>query len=478
MINITVGVYSLMNLAQFNILFGKNGSGKSTLLRMLDSQLRNDDTYNNILYVSPERGGNLLYEASIEQAMLNDNNWTPNQRRCNLSQNFRQQTISRFKSFELEFYRIKEREGNTGKFDDYIRMINDLLEYIKIERNGSSIEFLDKETNQPIQSTSISSGESEIISLAIEILIFSQQCIKTKASFLLLDEPSSHLHADSQAKFSRFLYDLLKDKNVFVVITTHDSAILGSLSEYKNVHIEFMRKGIKEINFKEISQEYKKILPVFGAHPLSNIFNQSPPFLVEGDDEERIWQQAIRTSNGKLRLYPCSTNGIAGMVEYEDIVNKIFASVYDNPTAYSLRDRDGKEENIPDNKFIIRFRLSCNTSENLLLSDEVLDILNINWDELVSKINAWLENVNNKNHSHYNDILDFKNKGYKRKSHNIKKIRNDILHLVGSPLNWEVAIGKTIGRLLSENISKNTGNTENSIFNYLGDKLVNTLFMK
>src|SRR5580692_5153060 len=209
MTNINIGGYSLNHLSKFNIVFGKNGSGKSTLLRKLDSQFRKETGYGNILYVPPERGGHLLYEANIEQSIINDSAWAPNQRRANQSQNFRQQNISRFKTFELEFYRIKEREGSTAKFDDYIQMVNDLLEYIKIDRKESSIVFLDKDTNTPITSTDISSGESELISLAIEILIFSQQCKDANTNILLLDEPSSHLHADSQAKFSVFLHKVL-----------------------------------------------------------------------------------------------------------------------------------------------------------------------------------------------------------------------------------------------------------------------------
>ena len=49
----------------------------------------------------------------------------------------------------------------------------------------------------------------------------------------------------------------------------------------------------KEIDFKVISVVYRKVLPVFGAHPLSNIFNEAPILLVEGEDDERIWRAAM-----------------------------------------------------------------------------------------------------------------------------------------------------------------------------------------
>ncbi|MFZ5500605.1 MAG: hypothetical protein ACOY58_01655, partial [Candidatus Micrarchaeota archaeon] len=61
-----------------------------------------------------------------------------------------------------------------------------------------------------------------------------------------------------------------------------------------------------EFDFRAISDLYRKILPVFGAHPLSNVFNRAPILLVEGEDDERIWQQAVRTARGRLKLFPCS----------------------------------------------------------------------------------------------------------------------------------------------------------------------------
>jgi hypothetical protein len=63
----------------------------------------------------------------------------------------------------------------------------------------------------------------------------------------------------------------------------------------------------KELGFIPINKTLQDVLPVFGAHPLSNIFNQGPIMLVEGEDDERIWQTAIRSSNGKINTWPCET---------------------------------------------------------------------------------------------------------------------------------------------------------------------------
>jgi len=94
----------------------------------------------------------------------------------------------------------------------------------------------------------------------------------------------------------------------------------------------------KELDFKAISAIYKKVLPVFGAHPLSNFFNEAPILLVEGEDDERIWQQVVRSSNGRIKIYPCSVDSVSNMNDFEEEAKKIIQTVYDNARGYSLRD--------------------------------------------------------------------------------------------------------------------------------------------
>ena len=189
---------------------------------------------------------------------------------------------------------------------------------------------------------------------------------------MFLDEPDVHLHPDLQVRLSRFIQNLVAQKKAIVILATHSTAFLGALSDFNDTHIEFLNSGQKKLNFKKISEEYRKILPIFGAHPLSNIFNQIPIFLVEGEDDERIWQQAIRSSNGKLKIYPCFADGIGNMKKFEKDIQQIISCVYENAKAYSLRDRDDGNENINDLDKIVRLKLACRASENLLLTDEVL----------------------------------------------------------------------------------------------------------
>jgi ABC-type cobalamin/Fe3+-siderophores transport system ATPase subunit len=62
-------IQALISTHRFTIILGKNGSGKSTLLRSLD---RNDPA---VKYITPERGGTLKYEPSIDNNIQQNINW-------------------------------------------------------------------------------------------------------------------------------------------------------------------------------------------------------------------------------------------------------------------------------------------------------------------------------------------------------------------------------------------------------------------
>ena len=186
-----------------------------------------------------------------------------------------------------------------------------------------------------------------------------------------------------------------------------------------------MKSMQKDVTFKEINKMCKKVLPIFGAHPLSNIFNEMPIFLVEGEDEERIWQQAIRTSEGCLKLYPCSVGGKSELRKYEYFVDEVIRSVYDNATAYSLVDHDDGDNNLNTSfEKLKSFKLDCRASENLMLSDEILVELNTSWDVLKNKIENWLNEENKKvpgfRHQNFVEMQSFKN-SFNRKEFNLKK---------------------------------------------------------
>jgi predicted ATPase len=466
--------YTLKNVNKINIVLGKNGSGKSTLLRQVEQGLTGQEGYGKTKYITPERGGSLVYEAGIEQNLANDINWLSGQRRRNLTPNFRQQSVAQYRKLETLVLREFEQDQTKSKFDPYVAKINSLLDNIEIRRHDTAFKIFRKGTETEFDAQAISSGESELISLGIECLIFTKELAESGENILFLDEPDVHLHPDLQVRLMHFLKELVGENNFKVIIATHSTAILGALESYADTHLAFITFDQKDLDFKAISAVYKKVLPVFGAHPLSNFFNEAPVLLVEGEDDERIWQQVVRSSNGGIKIYPCSVDSVSNMNNFEEEAQKIIQTVYDNAKGYSLRDKDDGDEDIDDLLPIIRMKLSCRSAENLLLTDEVLESLGTNWDQVKKKIESWLRS--NSEHPHYSAMDDFKNGSYDRKGHDIKEIRNDLMGIVGSSKPWEVVVGQQIASL---NWSDSTNfSEEGKILSYLGKKVAENLIPK
>jgi len=469
-----INEYTLNNVNKINIVLGKNGSGKSTLLRQVEQGLTGQEGYGKTKYITPERGGSLVYEAGIEQNLANDINWLSGQRRRNLTPNFRQQSVAQYRKLETLVLREFEQDQTKSKFDPYVKKINSLLDNIEIGRHDTAFKIFRKGTDTEFNAQAISSGESELISLGIECLIFTKELAENGENILFLDEPDVHLHPDLQVRLMHFLKELVSENNFKIIIATHSTAILGALESYADTHLAFITFDQKVLDFKAISTVYKKVLPVFGAHPLSNFFNEAPILLVEGEDDERIWQQVVRSSGGRIKIYPCSVDSVSNMNDFEEETQKIIQTVYDNAKGYSLRDKDDGEETIDNLLPIIRMKLSCRSAENLLLTDEVLESLGMDWEQVKQKIESWLQS--NSEHSHYSAMDGFKNDGYDRKDHDIKEIRNDLMGVIGSSKPWEVAVGQKIAEL-SWSDSTNF-DEDGKILSYLGRKVAENLIPK
>lgn len=501
--------YITENLGKINVILGKNGSGKSSFLREIRKKClekAEKDNYGNITYITPERGGILDYDRSIDGQKPEQMDTT---RARNQSENFKKQSIILLKKLETycsrnttqiisKPYTSHEeghailKEAKNSLFENHFHKINKLLDNIELKFEKDCNDFFEiylKNSTKKIRAIDISSGEAELITLAIECIYFIETCSENKENFLLLDEPDVHIHPDLQKKLCDFFVDLIKnDEKTRIILATHSTAILSALWDNADAKIAFMSDveitndlNKKTVSFKELSEEYRKILPIFGANPLSHIFNQTPIFLVEGEDDERIWQQAVRASKGKLKIYPCAVDGKEKMRDYEKIITEIINSTYDETKAYSLIDGDNKKEKDEQNHGkISRFQLSCCEAENLLLSNEVLKFLGLNWTELEEKIKAWIKSETQKDekdrHKNYKEMLDFQEHKYDRKKYKIKKIRNDLMHIIGKNLSWEVAVGKSIGELISSHEHHSKNKDQNSIFKYLGIKLSEFLF--
>lgn len=467
--------YSLRGLASVNVLLGKNGCGKSYLLKRIEETLLRQANIGKVRYVSPERGGVLSYQAGVEQSIMQQPTWLGDARRRNQSANFREQSASLFRRLELMVLREIEREHTQAEyeprsFDETVDRLNTLLDRVKLERDtGKAFSIKDRQSGAPAQPEDISSGEAELISLGIEFLTFIKEAEPGKENYLFVDEPDVHLHPDLQDRLTKFIAEVLAKSPVTLVLATHSTVILAGLSETTDTRVAFMRRGDRDISFKSVTDVDRAILPIFGAHPLSNIFNQAPVLLIEGEDDERIWQQAVRSSAGHIRLYPCAVGGIGQFSDYENEVSSIIQAVYDEARGYSLRDRDLQPELIEDLGPIVRMRLACREAENLMLSDNVLSDAEIDWPTFQRRLQGWV--AANTAHQYYEETRAFAEGGFNRKEHDLKPIRNILVGLMSNKP-WEVLVGAAIARLAREKIA---GGGPGSLRDFLGEKVCRTL---
>lgn len=475
----------LANLNRINILLGKNGTGKSSLLKKLQSETIREGVPEGFCYcdyITPERSGFLSYEGGVETNVFNDAGWISQTRLTNQYHQFKQQSIARYREFERQvLFEIAglRREELDYKFETYLDAINELLENIRIgvDVTSNAPKMYVKGTNDEIRPDQISSGESELIALAIECFHFQKKhSPEGRPKILLIDEPDVHLHPDLQVKFMRFIHKVATEAGLefSVVIATHSTALLGALSHTNDVSVAFITAQQTDITFKRISAIYNKFLPVFGAHPLSNLFNEVPVLLVEGEDDCRIWQQAVRTSEGAIKIYPVVCETKNAIHDFEVEIKDIIISVYDDAKAYSLRDRDNAPDADLDNDLpIMRHRLRCYNSENLLLTEEVLASLGTSWAQLLLAIEDWL--VKHPDHPKHEYMQAFKDGGYSRRNFNLKEVRNILVALTGTNKSWEIPIGQELGRL-RWSVATNY-DQENSIFGYLGKKLTEGILL-
>lgn len=256
------------------------------------------------------------------------------------------------------------------------------------------------------------------------------------------------------------------DAGAVVIIATHSTALLGALNE-SQARVAFMTRGSKALAFSPISEQLRDILPIFGAHPLTNIFGERPILLVEGEDDVRIWQQAARSSHGRIKIWPSAVGDIQSLERYENVAADIIGAVYDNAVAYSLRDRDDASYEIDDKPHVIRMRLYCRSAENLILSDDVLALLGTDWLAFQECMRDWVGK--NGDHSQFASVKGFA-EGFDRVGAAVKDLRNLFMVIAGSNKPWEVAVGQSIAGLNSR-----SSQAEGSLISMLGPKAVKSL---
>jgi len=465
-------------IGNINILLGRNGAGKSRFLRKLDEAFTNDENV-NARYISPERAGVFQRDGSVLTQMERNVTWLSQVRRKNQADNFKAASAHLLREVETAYLR-RLQDTPEIRFDpskdfrtDRLERINSLIPNIIIEQEGSNFVFrsLSGELIAPDQ---ISSGESESVSLAAEIMYFFETLDFNKFNLLLLDEPDVHLHPDLQARLVYFLIQHLEDlsednrNSVAILIATHSTPLVSVFASSDIARIGTKKFEDDLVQFKLVDENIKKAAPFFG-HPLSLTLSNDVMLILEGEDDERVWQQASRSSNCRINVFPVLAQSVDVQGDMERFCETLLTAIYDHPIAYSIRDGDGVIEELEPIGPVIRFRLRCYAIENALVSDECLALLGCTWAEFQQLANAWL--TQNSEHRDAELMRQLIQSDDRLRHQKIKKIRQLICGIAGSNKPWEVLIGQSIAQLRAEHIVDEGFH----LVSFLGVELVNTI---
>lgn len=472
----------LTNLNNINIVMGRNGAGKSRFLRDIEQAASRDSQRFYVRYVSPERAGSFKRDGNVLTNMSNDSTWLRQVRAVNQASNFKAASAMLFREAETLYLRRlaatpEIRMDPTRNFQtDRLNKVNQLLTNISLEMGNADFEFRSLIDGQLISPDQISSGESEAVALASEILYFFDTIDLTRMNILLLDEPDVHLHPDLQARLGKLIIAMLDEfkshaESIAICVSTHSSPLVCSLADSQYVSIGTKSFAVDTVELKPTSAELRKVAPFFG-HPLSLSLSEDAAVILEGEDDERVWQQAARTSQGRIRVFPVLAGSVDQQGDLETFCVDLLGTLYDNPVAFSLRDGDGVvNQPLEHRPPIKRYRLRCYAIENALLTDPCLAAMGTNWDGFIAAATKW--GAANPTHPDRDLLKELAESEDRLRHKKIKKIRQLVCAALECKKPWEVVVGQAIGTLTREDLANS-----NMLVDFLGTELVSDVIFR
>ena len=480
--------YQLRNLSNINVLVGRNGIGKSNIMRHIANR-RGEADFAGIFaalgFINPERGGELQPQQGIESNLSRDQQYIWNVRASvNQSDSFRQQVATRFRMLK-DTITNDAYENKTGldELSKIMVLINSLLENIEFKLGTPNFVFKSRSDDTEIPSNQISSGEAEIVSLAIEVLHYIHHGFKGVEGnkLIAIDEPDVHLHPDLQARFMNLLAGLVDDDpTLHFLLTTHSISIVGAVANHPSTRVCYLRAKQSDMEFEAISDKKQRLLPILGTNLLSRTMMDSPLLVVEGLDDLAIWNQAVRTSLGEIRVSPCPCYSKTKMEDFEKEAAAISGALYDTPLVLSLQDGDGGGKTVEqfEDGTVHRYYLQCYAAENLVLTEEAFAKRNaLTWEQAKEKMAAWVALTSSRTHTSYPKMKEFMDGGFLRKSFPLKTTSYSIMEVVLeqceiASYRWHEIVGKCIGDLAKQELRTIDATIEGSMANFLGADVV------
>lgn len=472
----------LSGLNNINIIMGRNGAGKSRFLRDIEEMASRSKELFYVRYVSPERAGSFKRDGNVLTNMSNNPDWLRGSRAVNQASDFKATSAMLFREAETLYLRRlastpEIRMDPTRNFEtDRLSKINQLLTNISLKMGNADFEFRSLADHQTITPYEISSGESEAVALAAEILYFFDTIDPAKFNVLLLDEPDVHLHPDLQARLGQLIISMLDEFNIHadsiaVCIATHSSPLVCSLAASPYVSLGTKSFAVNTVGLKPTGATLRKVAPFFG-HPLSLSLNDDAALILEGEDDERVWQQAARTSQGQIKVFPVLARSVNQQSDLETFCVDLLGTIYDDPVAFSLRDGDGVIDQPLEHRLPLkRYRLQCYAIENALLTDQCLAVMDTTWEGFVAVATKWVGD--NPSHRDTRLIKELVESGDRLQHKKIKKVRQLVCTIVGCKKPWEIVVGQAIGALTNDDFADS-----NMLIDFLGSEMVSSIIFR
>lgn len=438
------GKWVLENITDITILFGRNGSGKSQLLRLLrdqDPQSRH--------YASPERGGEIRHDPGHTEQEF-DFSQRANKRKYNFAPTYREEVISRIGTYLRKRGNIRTRsvKMNPEELEKFVSLLLPNFQF-SIPNDGALIFKMKRliPNEQDISSVNdLSSGEAEVFTLALDLLTMSAIWVleDKEKRFFLIDEPDTHLHPELQQHLAKFLLELVKKFKVQLLIATHSTTLLSALGSYggDKTSIIYLNNSQEEQKAIRFDKELKVLTACLGGHALMGPLFSFPLLLVEGDDDYKIWSEAVRHYNLNLSVIPCEGSR---MEKYKKKLESLFASMLGQPTkpsAFVIKDKDESEELTHDQSqlHVRTLKLNCRESENLYLTDKILEKIGTSWDQIKTKIQSDAQNFGNKSQKLLSLV------SAERRDVDLKGLMDQLTTIIDPKrVDWRIRIGQVMG---------------------------------
>lgn len=440
------GQWTLRNLTEVTVIFGRNGSGKSVMLRAW-----RDKSLENVHYVTPERTGEMDLQPQFMREEL-EASGRKNASSRNYMPEYRRRIVARIQAYFMSRGNYRGEDKAPGSPQHIEKFVSGLLTDFNLAVTGTAAlpyELKRVDSDEIIRNVDqLSSGEAQLVTIGLDILTIASiwEVNGQKNRIILIDEPDAHIHPDLQVRFADFLFQIAKHFELQLVVATHSTSLLAALGQFggEKASVIYLNRKITEYKAQNFGTVQKELSACLGGHVLMGPLFGSPILLVEGDDDYRIWSQVPRHHIVSFAVIPSNGDEIK---QYQKTLESIFSSLRENdavPCGFALIDQDkplpNPTEHNPQRN--IRFiQLACHESENLYLSDEVLADMGLTWEQARDKI----EQAANSYGAKQAQLSSVKT--WDRRNADIKEIINQIAEIIDPKVvQWTVRLGKVLGK--------------------------------